>query len=91
MDFGTDAGMIYVNVREAGHMAVAATFFRLKAHCWKSMVFDVKDFVQHCLHCVGSRVEELDRRPHGDAVHGSGPDHVTHYDSLRFEDSRPVD
>lgn len=76
--------MACARMQLAGHRGVAPTLFRFKQYCvWPhNMDSQVREFVHQCLHCADSRDGETVPRPFGNAVHGTAPCEVVHFDCL---------
>ena len=74
--------MIIGHCSISGHLQIQATIEKIGTHFWwESMEEDVKAFVTNCLHCITTKSGPIPR-PLGEAVHGSRPNEVLHYDFL---------
>lgn len=62
-------------------MEVTETIVRAE-FIWGDLRKDVREFVQHCLHCIVTKTGDLLPRPLATALHGQKPNEVGHMDFL---------
>lgn len=74
---GRSVMWILANTRDlqVRHRAPVATLYRLREqYCWPGIEKHVMEFVEKCLHCMGSKSGEVVPRPFGETVHERGRD-----------------
>jgi Integrase zinc binding domain len=72
---------VEAHCRSAGHRAYEETLGAIKKYvAWKTMVKDVKDFVQNCLHCVATIPGDKVPHPLGTQLHATKRNEILHFD-----------
>jgi hypothetical protein len=75
--------------RSAGRRAFEATLGAIKEYvAWTTLAKDAKFFVQNCLHCVATVLEDKVPRPMGTQVHATMPNEILHFGFLYIGLSR---
>ena len=74
----------------AGHRGMNATVSAISARfTWPAMAKDVNAFVRSCLHCLPTRGGKMIPRPLAEALHGTQPNTVLHFDFLKMAHLTP--
>ena len=73
--------MVCTHMKDPGHRGLVATLQQLQGYCsWFHMEVHVTEFVEQCLHCMGSKAGEKIPRPLGETVHWTRPGEFLHFD-----------